>query len=330
MISSRCVAPDLGWSNRVLGPSRSGGGSGFFERIHYFDLSDAESGHAATKILLRNGGSVGFSVVRSTGHEVGLEDGSALTVLFPLRGKVMSATDAFDLTARPGEAMILPPGRRRTVVNRSSEERFEAITLTMPASARRLPSVGARVLRTSEIDDLAKAAATARVIARQADPMILNTLLPAAQNLLEGALAEIASSPAVGGLMRGAQAVLQRAEVLMRERLSEDFTMRSLAEEIGISLRQLQDLFRRQYGRSPHAYLTRLRLEHAHLMLKGAMPVPSVTDIALLSGFNHLGRFPRSYRDRFGNLPSRNRQAGRLQDRSLPRASSSNIPALAH
>ena len=59
---------------------------------------------------------------------------------------------------------------------------------------------------------------------------------------------------------------------------------------------------KRQWGLSEEEAL---RLEHAHLLLKGTNPAPTVTDIALLSGFNHLGRFPRSYRNRFGDLPSR-------------------------
>ncbi len=311
MIAAPCPAPAFGWKSRVLGSRRNGGGTGTFERVHYFDLTDTERGQATTTVLCRNDQPVGLSVVRSTGHEIGLEDGSLLTILFPLRGKVMSATDSFDLTARPGDAMILPPGRRRTVVNRSAEEKFEAITITMPVAARRLPQVGATVLRTSEIDDLAKAAAAAQAMSRRTDPTLLGTLLPATQDLVEGTLQILAAAPALSRTMRGSQAVLERAESLLRERFSEDFTMISLDEEIGISLRQLQDLFRRRYGRSPHAYLTRLRLEHAHLMLKGITPAPTVTDIALLSGFNHLGRFPRSYRDRFGELPSRNRDSRR-------------------
>ncbi len=311
MIASPRAAPDFGWISRVLGPRRSGGGTGAFERVHYFDLTDAERGQATTTVLCRNDQPAGLSVVRSTGHEIGLEDSTLLTILFPLRGKVMSATESFDLTARPGDAMILPPGRRRTVVNRSGEERFEAITVTLPVAARRLPPVGAKVLRTSEIDDLARAAATAQGISRKTDPTVLNTLLPATHDLLEGALHVLDAAPTLSRTMRGSQAILERAESLLRERFSESFTMLSLAEEVGISLRQLQDLFRRKYGRSPHAYLTRLRLEHAHLMLKRMTPAPTVTDIALLSGFNHLGRFPRSYRDRFGDLPSRSRDQRR-------------------
>ncbi|MBC2641863.1 MULTISPECIES: AraC family transcriptional regulator [unclassified Rhodococcus (in: high G+C Gram-positive bacteria)] len=85
----------------------------------------------------------------------------------------------------------------------------------------------------------------------------------------------------------------------------ESWTVRTLAELAGVSVRTLQDGFARYVGATPMAYLRGIRLERAHDDLLAADPgFDSVSDIAYRWGFRHLGRFSVEYRKRYGQPPS--------------------------
>jgi AraC-like DNA-binding protein len=77
----------------------------------------------------------------------------------------------------------------------------------------------------------------------------------------------------------------------------------------GVSIRSLYEGFRRHCGQSPMAYLRGVRLDRARTaLLKGGGA--SVTGVALACGFNHLSKFAKAYRERFGELPSETRLRG--------------------
>jgi AraC-like DNA-binding protein len=301
------VAPQPSWGEVALRSGLGHGGYDIFQRVHYLDIADRHEGHASVRFLQGASGPSGLSLVKSTGHEIGVEEGRALTLLLPLSGQVFSASGALDCLARPGEVMILPRGRRRTIVSRNGADLFRAIVLTLPESPDLAPPRSAMSLAATALPDLASAArALQAVCASPADSgMVANDVLSAATMLLAGALQTIRDDAEGSPRTLVSDHALRRAEALMHDRFTEEISVSSVAEHAGISLRQLQEIFRRRHGLSPHAYLTRLRLEHVHLHLKAATPAQSVTSAALLSGFNHLGRFPASYRARFGVLPSR-------------------------
>ncbi|MFG2632007.1 AraC family transcriptional regulator [Streptomyces sp. NPDC048473] len=81
-----------------------------------------------------------------------------------------------------------------------------------------------------------------------------------------------------------------------------EFTLSDLAEQAGLSLRGLQYAFQKNLQMSPMQYLRGVRLDRAHEDLQAG--VGTVSDIAYEWGFTNLGRFARSYRERFGALPS--------------------------
>jgi AraC-like DNA-binding protein len=77
-----------------------------------------------------------------------------------------------------------------------------------------------------------------------------------------------------------------------------------LACMVGVSVRALQEGFRRHVGITPMAYLRDARLRRAHDELLHAPTGTTVAEIAYRWGFTHLGRFAHSYAARFGELPS--------------------------
>ncbi|MDB5641766.1 MAG: AraC family transcriptional regulator, partial [Hyphomicrobiales bacterium] len=79
----------------------------------------------------------------------------------------------------------------------------------------------------------------------------------------------------------------------------------------GCSLRNLQLLFRKDYGRTITERLRDLRLEAARERLLCGRGDDTVTIVALESGFSHLSDFARHYRDAFGEAPSQTAQHAR-------------------
>ena len=82
----------------------------------------------------------------------------------------------------------------------------------------------------------------------------------------------------------------------------------ALAREAGISLRQLERLFRRHVGHGVHFHYRWLRLERARQLLRETtLPV---LDVALATGFASASQFTRAYANTFGEPPSRTRIGG--------------------
>ncbi|MFC5992883.1 AraC family transcriptional regulator [Pseudonocardia hispaniensis] len=83
------------------------------------------------------------------------------------------------------------------------------------------------------------------------------------------------------------------------------WTVVELARSCEVSVRGLEEGFRRYVGVSPHAYQRDRRLDRAHADLLAAHPGrSSVAVIARKWGFPHPGRFASAYRRRFGVAPS--------------------------
>lgn len=96
---------------------------------------------------------------------------------------------------------------------------------------------------------------------------------------------------------------------MMEGNLEEPISPAILAEDVGISTRQLERLFRRYLNRSPKRYYMELRLEKArNLLLQTDM---SVINVALASGFTSPSHFSKCYRMHFSTTPYRERGAQR-------------------
>ena len=79
----------------------------------------------------------------------------------------------------------------------------------------------------------------------------------------------------------------------------------TLAEEVGMSTRQLERLFRRYLNRSPKRYYMELRLQKArNLLMQTDM---SVINVALACGFASPSHFSKCYRAHYQTTPYRER-----------------------
>lgn len=94
----------------------------------------------------------------------------------------------------------------------------------------------------------------------------------------------------------------------MEKNLETPLSRAALARSAGISLRQLERLFKSHIGHGIHSHYRWLRLERARQLLRETtLPV---LDVALDTGFASSSQFARAYTRAFGEPPSRTRLHG--------------------
>jgi transcriptional regulator GlxA family with amidase domain len=94
---------------------------------------------------------------------------------------------------------------------------------------------------------------------------------------------------------------------MMEGNIEDPMSPADLAEEVGMSTRQLERLFRRYLNRSPKRYYMELRLQKArNLLMQTDM---SVINVALACGFASPSHFSKCYRSHYNTTPYRERGA---------------------
>ena len=92
---------------------------------------------------------------------------------------------------------------------------------------------------------------------------------------------------------------------MMEGNIEDPVSPADLAEEVGMSTRQLERLFRRYLNRSPKRYYMELRLQKArNLLMQTDM---SVINVALACGFASPSHFSKCYRSHYNTTPYRER-----------------------
>jgi len=99
---------------------------------------------------------------------------------------------------------------------------------------------------------------------------------------------------------------LDRVRTNLHERSSEDVRLADLCAVAGMTGFHLTRAFRTRFGLPPHAYLTRLRLEHARALLARGEALARVSATA---GFGDQSHFSRRFRGAYGITPGAYRAA---------------------
>jgi transcriptional regulator GlxA family with amidase domain len=134
------------------------------------------------------------------------------------------------------------------------------------------------------------------------DSVIANSLVsvPLVESLVHGFLL-VADHPYREQLAATAEpgrpAVLRNAMDLIEAGAQLPLTTSTLARQCHVSVRTLQEGFRRHLSMSPMAHVRVVRLHRAHRDLQSADPTDStVAAIAHRWGFTHLGRFAAAHK----------------------------------
>lgn len=243
-------------------------------------------------------------------------------VNIPLHGRVVSFCGQEEVVATPVKAAVFTPGRRtflpdwdeqspqwcwkidRVAVERELEALLGkslhhavdfdlAFDLSTPEGARWLEAMKLMVSYVNDMDTSPAAAYHVENIERTLISGLLLTQHHSYADLLHES----------GGPVR--PRTVRKVMDAIQEDPANPYTLGDLSEIAGVSARQLQYSFNDHLGVSPLVYLRNARLDLArNLLLTSRMPV---SEIAMRSGFNHLGKFAKYYRDRFGEAPSATR-----------------------
>jgi len=106
--------------------------------------------------------------------------------------------------------------------------------------------------------------------------------------------------------MGAGQQTLRKVAELMEANFEEPLTAVELAQQAGLSLRQVQRMFHETLGTTPTKYYLRLRLQRARALL--VQSDMSITQIAVACGFQSACHFSKSYRAMYSRSPRSERQ----------------------
>lgn len=282
-----------------------------FDHVDRIDFVDRCRGRMEVTALPT--GVLTLGIVQSTGHDIALVEPGRTTFLAPLHGRIHVDAGEARLDASAGALLFLRSGHRTTSVRADEEGGFLAAVVLAPENPAAHSSAGRVSPGRSFAGDLPSTGKALQGFLsyfvteylRQDSPVRRPAALGAAAALISDLVGELArlDLPPVRSVATPVARVTM-AEEIMRARSDEPLTIESLAREVGVGTRTLQAAFRSLRGVSPRAVLNSFRLDCARQRLLAPEPFASVTDVAIASGFAHLGRFAAAYRARFGETPS--------------------------
>ena len=135
----------------------------------------------------------------------------------------------------------------------------------------------------------------------------------AGEGLASADCVHVPTGPGAGG-----SGAVAKAIQFMQGNLAGRLLVAEIAAAAGVPERTLRRQFHRFTGHSPLAFHRNLRLEAAHRALNSRGSDTDVTTAATDHGFSHFGQFAARYRQRFDELPSATRRAGRARGASPP------------
>jgi transcriptional regulator GlxA family with amidase domain len=102
---------------------------------------------------------------------------------------------------------------------------------------------------------------------------------------------------------------VERAVSLMEENIETPYPIKTLAQQVGVSVSCLDRAFAKAVGMAPSVFWRTIRLDHVHWLLCNSSR--NITEIALECGFYDSTHLCKSYRDVYGETPRKTRQRAR-------------------
>ncbi|MEU4426284.1 AraC family transcriptional regulator [Actinoplanes sp. NPDC024001] len=245
----------------------------------------------------------------------------AYHVTLPTAGAVSSRQGGQEVTATPATALVFRPGDpvhlRHTANSAELEVRIESWALESElATLLGRPVDGPIDLPASFDLTEGPAHSWSRLIRLLHEELEHETSL-----IYQPLIAEQLCSSVLSGLLlsvphryrdeltlpatAGPPRAIRRAVEAINDEPERAFTVGDLAMIAGMSVRSLQEGFRRHVGSAPMTYLQQVRLTRARDALRRGDPARiTVATVAHRWGFAHLGRFASAYRQKFGESPS--------------------------
>ncbi|WP_328461930.1 AraC family transcriptional regulator [Actinoplanes sp. NBC_00393] len=307
----------------------------------YFDSVEAESAHDLLNRFYRpvslgapdgEKAEVGVEVIQLGPLTVGhftfagsatliAPEADAYHVTLPTSGAIRSRQDGQEVTATPATALAFRPGDPVHLRHEANTAELEVRIESWALEAELATLLGHPVDGPIDLPatfDLTEGPAHSwsRLIRLLHDELDHETSL-----IYQPLIAEQLCSSVLSGLLlsvphryrdelvrpvsAGPPRAIRRTVEAINDEPERGFTVADLATIAGMSVRSLQEGFRRHVGCAPMTYLQQVRLTRARETLRRGDPARiTVATVAHRWGFAHLGRFASAYRQRFGESPS--------------------------
>ncbi|MBT7952078.1 MAG: AraC family transcriptional regulator [Gammaproteobacteria bacterium] len=98
---------------------------------------------------------------------------------------------------------------------------------------------------------------------------------------------------------------VKRTTDYIMDNISEPFSIQELIRHAGVSLRTLQNGFKKSHGMGPMTFVREKKLKCVYVeLLKSSSSDVTIADVAAKWGFMHASHFTRIYKNQFNELPS--------------------------
>ena len=98
---------------------------------------------------------------------------------------------------------------------------------------------------------------------------------------------------------------------LMEDALADPLSIPDLADQVGISARQAERLFRASFNETPGRFYKRLRTKHARAMIEETL-IPLV-EVAVATGFGSADTLSKAIKDEYGLTPAKMRARQKVE-----------------
>jgi AraC-like DNA-binding protein len=255
---------------------------------------------------------------RSSPYRMELEPDDAIRVQIPSKGRMSIGFGSNEREAVAGRSSVLPPGPATVSVLTNfastvvilSRPRIEELMRAIGSEAQ-AGDVLARHFGHPGMPGMNTVTSQVHLACRRLDEepsriLALEPFRAALDDLIAISVADaLAQAGGLGPESGTVQpVVLRRCLDYIHSHYAGTVSMTGLQQHAGVSLRTVQDLFRRHLDCSITSYLRRVRLDAARARLLLGHAEDTVTAVAYAAGFNHMGEFSTAYRRAFGERPS--------------------------
>jgi AraC-like DNA-binding protein len=203
---------------------------------------------------------------------------------------------------RPGHLFAVPPHLTHHLVGRSGNHHFYFAAIDLDPVVRRQPALTvdwAHTVMHRDAGELTYAFANlvrelttryeyaATGLALAVDQLVLAV----ARAITPAAAPQLAMHPAVRTVKR-----------LLEQEFHERWTLRQLADRVGLAPSYLAELFAAHLGQPPHRYLNERRIDRARQLLESSDV--TITALALSLGFSSSQHFARVFRQLTATTPT--------------------------
>lgn len=232
--------------------------------------------------------------------------------------QVRIGTCSSDIDLKPGSATILPPLNMYTVTIQTARDNCQVFQFGFSIEPGPVGNPWTRLPLPVVVPmtDVTRHHATCKRLVEMAEDLISNDLLhrlhsrlqarPLADMLFTGFLTAGLSARAFGphGDTSMPPQLNSALQILRAEMSRPELTMESVAGKLGITVRTLHRLFRRNLASSPQQFLAQLRLNHAAYLIESEQG-NTVAEIAHRCGYANHSAFSQAFARYFGRPPSR-------------------------